>query len=62
MRERERQSEVEIGSPAAPGGGSGDAQRARAEQLLAAGAQHIRATLSVNSAEYLSANSQEGGQ
>ena len=62
MRERERHHDDSRGpQPLAPATDSG-AMREAAERLLAQGADAIDRALSGNSAAFLAANRQEGGQ
>lgn len=60
MRERPHHDTPRMGAPGAPmGNGS---VRASAERFLAQGADAIERALSQNSAAFLAANRQEGGQ
>jgi hypothetical protein len=62
MREREQQhDDIRGPQPPLPATNSGDL-RAAAERLLAQGADAIDRALSGNSAAFLAANRQEGGQ
>ena len=65
MTLRERRNDAREAQPgaAAPGGQPGQADlRAAAERLLAQGADAIDRALSQDSAAFLAANRQEGGQ
>lgn len=63
MQQRQRNHEDQQPLPAPPGG-SGELEelRARADRLLAAGADAIDRALSHDSRAFLEANRQEGGQ
>lgn len=66
MQERQRHNQRETDKPAAvtPGAGAQtlNDNRSAAERLLAAGDDAISRALSTNSENFLTANTQEGGQ
>jgi hypothetical protein len=64
MRFRDRSTDELPGTPGTPSGGDGGGSelRARAEGLLAVGDAAIESALSGDSAAYLRANRQIGGQ
>lgn len=67
MRERERYNQRETEKPAEPEipgavGQTLNDNRSAAERLLAAGDDAISRALSTNSEDFLTANTQEGGQ
>ena len=62
MDRRERHHDDERPTKPGPPAGDGSNLRAAGEQLLARGADAIERALSQDSAKYLAANRQEGGQ